>query len=322
MHPKTILKIEEIPNSRIDKILELTREILDQEDWTRSLEHIQIINFFREPSTRTRISFESAMKRLGGEVITISGSESSLEKNETLSDTLKSLACYGDAIVLRNSEGLISSDCDVGVPIINAGDAGFYHPTQAMIDLFTITEHFPRLDRLKCIVMGDGRSRAMHDFVAIALKYGIKVAWYGPKDIELPLHYRSVKDADVERYEKIPNEAREIADRPALEEALKETDIVWHVRFQGERKNVSYNPPYYGGVHKPYEYTTKDNYDRKCGFDETLLKLLHQNAIILHPLPRGHEMPTKIDKDRRACYFSQAQNALYVRAAILREMFE
>lgn len=310
---KHLISIENLSKARIDRIMELADGLVENDDWEDQLDGKTLINLFLEPSTRTRISFELAMKKLGGHVSNIIGKESSsMAKDEDLRDTLASLSQLGDVITVRNDSKLLEHDLeDSDVPVINAGDGDVEHPTQALIDLYTIRENFPKLNGLNVLMMGDCKnSRAAHSFVGTCLKHDMKVATFSPHDLELPMHYMGIKDSE--------NRAKIIKAKD-LDVALNAADVVWLIRFQKERVKVGhYNQHMATGEIK----TTEHNYAGKCGFKEEYLSAISKTCIILHPYPRGPELPRKIDKSRNAAYYAQMENSLFVRMAILKEIFE
>ncbi len=304
-----LITIEATPISRINRIMQLTDDILNADDWGDVLYGKTLANLFLEPSTRSRVASELAMKHLGGTVVNLIGKEStSMEKDEELRETLGTLSQYVDVIAVRADSRISSTDLELcEVPVINMGDADGTHPTQALADLYTIRSNFPKLETLNVLVMGDCKSsRAAHSFVAICLKFGMRVACYSPKDIELPYFNRTVKEGDVI----LDNKATAVVDGE-LEAAVEAADVIYCLRFQKER-NAS------GRIYDK-SATTGTNYASRCGFKEEWLGKISRTTLIMHPSPRGDEMPKKVDKDRRAAYFQQMRNGLYVKMAILED---
>lgn len=249
-----------------------------------------LASLFYEPSTRTFASFYSAMTSMGGSVIPINEVQySSVTKGESLSDTIKTLACYSDAIVLRHPEddaaeraAKISS-----VPIINAGCGSNEHPTQALLDLYTINNELGHLNGLIVTFMGDNKfSRTVHSLVRLLRWYDIKINFVGPLQISPPLCHMKAGD---ESYED-------------LHDCIQETDVLYVTRPQKERYESTINADYF--------LRADDLLDAK------------KEMIVMHPFPRVGEIDKDIDSDIRACYFRQIQNGLYIRRAILALMIQ
>lgn len=261
------------------------------------LENKIIASIFFEPSTRTRLSFESAAIRLGAEVITTENAtdNSSAYKGETIEDTTRMLCAYADVIVLRHPiAGTAESASKVASkPIINAGDGAREHPTQGMLDLYTIKKEHGRLENLTIAFVGDLiYGRTLHSFLPFLTHYSNnKFYFISPKELALPAEYKEL----------LLEKKLQFKESQDLEEALKNADVIYMTRVQKERfKNVE-------------DYMkVKDLYLLKSEH----LKLLKKDAIIMHPLPRLNEIDVEIDKDPRAAYFRQAQNGLYVRMAL------
>ena len=254
---------------------------------------------FYEPSTRTRFSFEAAMHRIGGRVITTENAAefSSVSKGETLEDTIRIINGYADVIVIRHHEvGSARRAAAVSrVPVINAGDGVGQHPTQALLDLYTIRKEIGAIDGLKIAMVGDlAQGRTVRSLAYLLSKFsGIRMYFVAPQllrmkeDILLHLRERGV----------------EFVEEPDLDKILPEVDVVYQTRIQKER---------FGDRVEDYE---------QCRglyvINGHSLKLLKQNSIIMHPLPRVGEIAMEVDSDPRAAYFRQAQNGLYVRMALL-----
>ncbi len=254
---------------------------------------------FYEPSTRTRFSFEAAMHRIGGRVITTENAAefSSVSKGETLEDTVRIINGYADVIVIRHHEvGAARRAAAVStVPIINAGDGVGQHPTQALLDLYTIRKETGAIDGLKIAMVGDlAQGRTVRSLAYLLAKFkGIRMYFVAPQllrmkeDILLHLREHGV----------------EFVEEPDLDKVLPEADVVYQTRIQKER---------FGDRVADYE---------ECRglyvINGASLKLMKQNAILMHPLPRVGEITMEVDSDPRAAYFRQAQNGLYVRMALL-----
>lgn len=257
---------------------------------------------FFEPSTRTRLSFEAAAIRLGANVISVENAlvSSSAFKGETIEDTARILSCYADAIVMRHyMAGAVERASLVSTkPIINAGDGPNQHPTQALLDTYTIRKEFKRLDNLSIVFVGDLKnSRPLHSLMPILMFYPNNTFYFiSPKELVIPEDLRQeLKDKNIKFIE-----------TQNLEETLPKVDVLYMTRVQKERfQNI-----------EDYE-KVKDLYLLKGEH----LKLLKKETIIMHALPRVNEIDPAIDNDKRACYFRQAQNGLYVRMAVFLHVF-
>lgn len=254
---------------------------------------------FYEPSTRTRLSFESAMERLGGSVIgTESASNfSSAVKGESLPDTVRVVGRYADIIVIRHPEGGSSrlAAKHSTVPVINAGDGSEQHPTQALLDMYTIKKELGRLDGLSVGMVGDllyGRAARSLAYL-LAQQSGIRLFFISPGQLRMA--------PDLKGYLKrkgIPFE-----ETTSLEDFAGKLDVLYVTRIQKER------------------FPTQEDYLRFKGcyvVDKGTLRLMRDKAIIMHPLPRVDEIAGEVDSDPRAAYFRQAENGLYIRMALLK----
>jgi len=252
---------------------------------------------FYEPSTRTSASFIAAMERLGGRVIPITQGVqfSSVSKGETLPDTIRTLEQYSDVIVLRHPElGSAKVAADYAqIPVINAGDGPGEHPTQALLDMFTIKEELGRLDGLKIAMVGDLRfGRTVHSLTKLLLHYNISLRFVSPEILRLPLTIMNeVKDAGVD-----VRETHDVAD------VIQNADVLYVTRVQKERFS---DLAQYEEVKNFYEITTD------------LMARAKNNMIVMHPLPRVGEIHYNVDSDPRAAYFRQVKNGMYVRMALL-----
>lgn len=253
---------------------------------------------FYEPSTRTRLSFESAMLRLGGQVLGFSeATSSSASKGESVSDTVTVVGCYSDIIAMRHpKEGAaLVASMKSSVPIINAGDGGHQHPTQTLTDMLTIHAYKGRLDNLTIGVCGDLKfGRTVHSLITSLVRYpGVKFILVSPEELKIPEFIRE----DVLRANNIPFEEVE-----TLEENMAEMDILYMTRVQRER---FFNEEDY--------IRLKDRYI----LDNAKMKYANNDMIVMHPLPRVNEISVEVDKDPRAVYFDQAKNGVYIRMALI-----
>jgi aspartate carbamoyltransferase catalytic subunit len=248
---------------------------------------------FLEPSTRTRLSFEAAMLRLGGQVISVAdGHSSSATKGESLEDTVRIVSGYADAIILRHPEaGSAGRAAAVSpIPIVNAGDGAGEHPTQALLDLFTIREEVGRLDHLRIVVAGDLRyGRTVHSLsLLLSLFSANQLVLVPAAGLELPDDiYKKLTDAGVK-----------LRQETSLQRAVNGADVLYQTRIQKERLPSGAVP-------------------NGLVVDRSVMARLPRNAIVMHPLPRVGEIDPAVDEDPRAAYFRQAANGLYTRMAVL-----
>ena len=259
-----------------------------------------VATLFFEPSTRTRLSFETAVCRLGGKVIGFSdASTSSSTKGETLKDTIKIVSNYADAIVMRHYlEGAAQYATEVSpVPIINAGDGSNQHPSQTLLDLYSIRQTQDSLEQKTIVMVGDLKyGRTIHSLIEGMQPFSPRFIFVAPKELALPEEYRSYC-----REHNIPFE--EVTEFTS--EVIAEADILYMTRVQRERFS---DPEEYERVKNVYI------------LDRELLRLAKPNLKILHPLPRVQEIAQEVDDHPAAYYFRQALNGLYVRQSILSEV--
>lgn len=262
------------------------------------LENKIMASLFYEPSTRTRFSFESAMCRLGGKIITTENARefSSAAKGESLNDTTRIMNGYADIIVMRHHKaGSAQKAATISkVPVINAGDGAGQHPTQALLDLYTLKDSFGRIDNLKIAMVGDLKyGRTVRSLSYLLAKYsGIHIYFVSPDVCRMELDIKDYLDRHG-----VPWEETSDFDR-----ILPEMDCVYMTRIQKERFNVV------------------AQYEEAAGtyiLSRDKVRMMKEKAIIMHPLPRVNEIPEEVDDDSRAKYFDQAQNGLYIRMALL-----
>ena len=257
-----------------------------------------LATLFFEPSTRTRLSFESAMLSLGGQVLGFSSANSSsAAKGESVADTIRTVSCYSDIIAMRHpKEGapLVASMHSL-VPVINAGDGGHNHPTQTLTDLLTIHKEKGRFDHLTVGFCGDLKfGRTVHSLVGAMSRYeGIKFVLVAPEELKLP---RYVKEESIKKHG-IPYEQS-----VSLEAVMPELDILYMTRVQRER---FFNEEDYLRLKDSYILTPDKLQNAK------------EDLRILHPLPRVNEISVTVDNDPRACYFKQVQYGKYIRMALI-----
>ena len=255
---------------------------------------------FFEPSTRTRMSFDAAMKRLGGRTIDVGSVESSsVKKGETLADTMRVLEGYADALVLRHpSEGAATMAAEfVDVPLVNAGDGAGQHPTQTLLDLYTIREN-AGLDDITVGIMGDLKyGRTVHSLAAALTNFDVRQQFISPESLQLP---RSV------RYD-LHESGAQVREHTDLDEVLAELDVLYVTRIQRERFPDENE---YRKVAGEYRIGTDD------------LERATDSLTVLHPLPRVDEIAPEVDDTRYATYFEQAHNGVPIRMALLDMLLE
>ena len=288
------LSVEEL-----DKLLTLANDIeKNPGKYAHACEGKKLATCFYEPSTRTRLSFESAMINLGGSVIGFSSADSSsAAKGESVSDTIRVISCFADICAMRHpKEGapLVASQHS-SIPVINAGDGGHQHPTQTLTDLLTIRSLKGRLDHLKIGLCGDLKfGRTVHSLINALIRYpGIEFVLISPNELRVPEYIRE----DVLIANHIP-----FVEVERLEDAIPDLDILYMTRVQKER---FFNEEDYVRL-KDYYILTKEK-----------MELAKDDMLVLHPLPRVNEISVEVDDDPRACYFKQAQYAVYVRMALI-----
>lgn len=291
-----LLDCKEFTKESLLELYELASKIkANPEKYTEELKNKVIAVMFFEPSTRTRMSFEAAIQRLGGKmIVTENGkSSSSTTKGETLEDTIRVLDKYADAIVMRHSrdDAAIAADKVSRVPIINAGSGKAEHPTQALLDVFTILNKRGSVDGTKLAILGDLKyGRTTHSLIQlISLFSNIEIYGLSKEAFALPEEYvQFMKEKNIS-YKVCKN----------FDELPQDIDVLYHTRIQSER--------FEGDFGKEEFIINKE-----------VLNKFSDNTMVLHPLPRNNEISEDIDDDPRAIYFEQAENGMYVRMAILK----
>ncbi|MBI4944981.1 MAG: aspartate carbamoyltransferase [Bacteroidetes bacterium] len=299
MKNKSLVSIDDYKKDEYVKILDLAKEF-EANPVQNILAGKVVATLFFEPSTRTRLSFESAVNKLGGRVIGFSDTTStSVSKGESLKDTIKTVANYSDLIVMRHPiEGSARYASEVSnVPIINAGDGANQHPTQTLLDLYSIRKTQGRLDNLHVFLVGDLKyGRTVHSLIISLVDFNPTFYFISPKELMIPNEYKLLLDTKGIKY----SEHREFT------EIIKKADIVYMTRIQRERFS------------DPMEYEkTKNSYVLK----NHMLEGTKPNLKILHPLPRVNEINEDVDESEKAYYFTQALNGVYVRQAIMAKIF-
>ena len=301
---KHLIDIKDLSTEEIDELISVAKNIIaNEKDYSKKCDGKILATLFFEPSTRTRLSFESAMLRLGGKVLGFSSANSSsAAKGESISDTIRTVSCYSDIIATRHpKEGapLVGSEKSK-VPVINAGDGGHNHPTQTLTDLLTISQEKGRLSNLTVGFCGDLKfGRTVHSLMTALSRYeNIKFILISPKELTIPEYLKK------ELLEKNNIEYIETQD---LEEYMDKLDILYMTRVQKER------------------FFNEDDYIRlkDCYIlNEQKLEKAKDDLAILHPLPRVNEISVEVDDDPRACYFKQVEYGRYIRMALILKLLE
>jgi aspartate carbamoyltransferase catalytic subunit len=290
----------DLDRAMIDQILQRALAFETGAGRLGGLEGRLLASIFYEPSTRTRFSFEAAMHRLGGQVLTADGAGrgSSAAKGESLEDAVRIIGGYADAIVLRHPEiGAAERAAAVApVPVINAGDGAGHHPTQALLDLYTIRKELGRLDHLRVGLVGDLRNGRTARSLAVLLSRfsDNQLVLVSPPGLRMGEDILAALD---------PGAVQESSDLP---DVLTDLDVLYQTRIQAERFESAEAYELYRGV---YVVTPE------------LMRQLPEHAILMHPLPRVGEIDPRVDADPRAAYFRQARNGLWIRIAVLDWVF-
>ncbi len=301
---KHLIDIKDLDVEEIDELIKVAKDIIgNPKKYAHKCEAKILATLFFEPSTRTRLSFESAMLRLGGNVLGFSeASSSSVAKGESVADTIRVVGNYSDIIVMRHpKEGapLVASEKS-DVPIINAGDGGHNHPTQTLTDLLTIKCEKGRLDNLTIGLCGDLKfGRTVHSLITAMSRYkNIKFVLISPPELKLPEYVKK---------EILEKNKMEYIETDDILEYMDKLDILYMTRVQKER---FFNEADYVRL-KDYYILNKEK-----------LKVAKKDLCIMHPLPRVNEISADVDQDERACYFKQANYGKYIRMALILKMLE
>ncbi|MBR3974028.1 MAG: aspartate carbamoyltransferase [Oscillospiraceae bacterium] len=301
---RNLMNITDLTLEEIDELIATAEDIIaNPAKYQDACNHKLLAALFFEPSTRTRLSFEAAMQRLGGRVIGFSeAGSSSTAKGESLSDTVQTVGCYADIIVMRHpKEGApVVAARRAGVPIINAGDGAHNHPTQTLTDLLTIWRSKHTFENLTIGLCGDLKfGRTVHSLVAAMARYtGIKFVFIAPEELKFP---RYIIEEELE------SRGIEYKEVTSMEEAMPELDVLYMTRVQKER---FFNEADYIRLKDTYILTPDK------------LEPAKKDLIIMHPLPRVNEISVAVDDDPRATYFPQAKNGMFIRMALILKMLE
>ncbi len=301
---RDIISIYDFSREEIEKILAVSKKMIPAakgEDKNDSLKGKILSTIFFEPSTRTRLSFEAAMNRLGGSVLGFSDPEiTSLKKGETLADTVRMVESYSDVIVLRHPmEGAAKLAADfTEAPVINAGDGAGQHPTQTLLDLFTIWTEKKEIENTNVVLLGDLKyGRTVHSLAYALALFGANLTFVAPDVLQMPKEIVNyVKDQEVE-YESTS----------VLDNAIDSADVLYVTRIQKERFP---DPAEYEKVAGAYR------------IDNEVLSRANKDIIVMHPLPRVTEIAPEVDATEHAIYFRQAFYGVPVRMALLALIFD
>jgi aspartate carbamoyltransferase catalytic subunit len=298
-----ILSVRQFDRDNLRRVFEVTTEMQSlyrTQGGNDLLRHKVLAALFYEPSTRTSASFIAAMERLGGSVIPITQGVqfSSVTKGESLPDTIRTLEQYADVIVLRHPEvgsAQVAAEA-ASVPVINAGDGAGEHPTQALLDLFTIREELGTLDGLHIAMVGDLRfGRTVHSLTRLLTGYDVRLSFVSPEILRLPLDLMNeVRDRGIT-----------VRETYSVAEVIEDVDVLYVTRVQKER------------------FTDLAQYEQVRGFyviTPEIMRTARDNMIVMHPLPRVGEIDPTFDSDPRAAYFRQMQNGMFVRMALLAQV--
>ncbi len=288
----------------VAKVLDLASDIeKNPAKYAHACDGKVLATLFYEPSTRTRLSFESAMIHLGGQVLGFSSAaSSSASKGESVSDTIRMISCYADICAMRHpKEGapMVASAVS-GIPVINAGDGGHQHPTQTMTDLMTIRSLKGRLDHITIGLCGDLKfGRTVHSLVKALVRYeNVRFVFISPEELRIPSYIREeILDANGQEYKEVER----------LEDVIGELDLLYMTRVQKER------------------FFNEEDYVRLKDFyilNKEKMDLAKPDMLVLHPLPRVNEISVEVDNDPRAAYFKQVQYGVYVRMALILTLLE
>jgi aspartate carbamoyltransferase catalytic subunit len=294
-----ILSVSQFDLDKLEYIFRVAHEMRVLVERFGSADLLQgkiLANLFYEPSTRTSSSFMAAMLRLGGQVIPINNVQySSVTKGESLPDTVRTLECYADVIVLRHPEvgSAATAARYASVPVINAGDGVGEHPTQALLDLFSIVEELGGVRGLKVAMVGDLKyGRTVHSLTKLLVNYPVEFYFVSPDILRMPDDVMEVVKASGHAFSQTVD----------VHDVISEVDVLYVTRVQKER------------------FTDMAQYDRvkeQYVVEEELMARAKRNMSVMHPLPRVSEISYAIDDDPRAAYFRQMRNGMYIRMALL-----
>ncbi len=297
---KHILSSEQYDKKSLEELFELADKIKNNpKEYSHKLDDKIVAVMFYEPSTRTRLSFETAALKLGAKIITTENAKefSSAAKGETIQDTVRVIAGYADAMVIRHSSdtSAIEAASVEKIPILNAGAGKGEHPTQALLDLYTIKEKKGTIDGVKVAILGDLLyGRTIHSLIKLLSLYdNVEIYGLSKEAFMLPQEYIDMLKLRGIEYKKCSS----------FDDLPRDLDIIYHTRIQAER--------FEGDFGKEEFIINKE-----------VLDTFSKDTILMHPLPRVIEISTDVDDDPRACYFEQAHNGLYIRMALLLQVLD
>lgn len=295
MHNKSLVSISDYSKDDYKTIIGLAEEYENNPPYDL-LKNYVVSTLFFEPSTRTRLSFESAITKMGGKFIGFADSRtSSVAKGESLKDTIKTVSLYSDLIVMRHYlEGSARYASEVSsVPVINAGDGANQHPTQTLLDLYSINKTQGKLNDLKIMMVGDLKyGRTVHSLLIALSKFNCSFIFVSPQELKMPNEYKNY----------LNNLGLHFSESESIEDGIKMADIVYMTRIQKERFT------------DPMEYEKNKNF---YILNKSMLLGTKENLKILHPLPRINEINYDVDENEKAYYFQQALNGVFTRQAII-----
>lgn len=301
---KHLLSPLDLSVDELDELLNLASDIAaNPAKYSECCHGKKLATLFYEPSTRTRLSFETAMLNLGGSVIGFSSADSSsASKGESVSDTIRVISCFADICAMRHpKEGApLVASMHSSIPVINAGDGGHQHPTQTLADLMTIKELKGGFDNLTIGFCGDLKfGRTVHSLIESLVRYNnVKFVLISPKELQVPSYIRNdVLMASGNEFEEVER----------LEDAIPKLDILYMTRVQKER------------------FFNEEEYMRMKDYyilDKAKMELAKDDMIVLHPLPRVNEISVEVDDEPRACYFKQVKYGMYMRMALILKLLE
>ena len=301
---RSIIDVPDLTPEELDALMDTAEDIIARpDDYADACRRKKLATLFFEPSTRTRLSFEAAMYELGGNVLSVTGANSSsAAKGESVADTAKTVSCYADIIAMRHpKEGAASVAArNASVPVINAGDGGHCHPTQTLADLLTIRREKGRLDHLTVGLCGDLKfGRTVHSLINAMSRYeGLNFVLISPEELKVPSYVKN----DALKKKGIP-----YTQTTDLMEVIGDLDILYMTRVQRER---FFNEEDYLRLRDSYILTPEK------------LKKARPDLSVMHPLPRVNEISVAVDDDPRACYFKQVLNGKYMRMALILKLLK
>ena len=338
MYKGSLITIEDLSNGQMEDILDLAQDIEENRDAFHGLASRRIMaSLFLEPSTRTRGSFEAAMKRLGGDTITVADPKSaSTEKGESLADTIRVWGGYSDLIALRHPwEGAARLAAEYSdVPVINAGDGSHEHPTQTLLDIYTLRKELGTLAGRKIVLCGDLlNGRTIHSLIYALLRFGADIIYAPGEGLELPDHVLHKIDTEYNRpFQRVRHSGLEALYRGGTDESGPEVDVIYMTPSQPHSLTLIDSIQMEIQIDKEESlafYVTRKQVEREGAAEDgsgkryprmnakVLQEIGFSNAVIMHPLPRVDEIPPTMDSDPRSKYFEQARNGVPIRMALI-----